>query len=83
MPVERCAFVKTGPASAIDMFEAEAEGLRELKAADVIRVPDVLDFGVEDGEAFIAIERLSFERATPAMEALFGEQLAAPASAYG
>jgi len=77
MPNERRAFVKTGPASALDMFEAEAEGLRELGAADAIRVPDVLDCGIDDGEAFIAIERLSFEGATPATEALFGEQLAA------
>jgi len=77
MPDERRAFVKTGPANAIDMFEAEAEGLRELKAAGAIRVPDVIDYGVEDGEAFIAIERLSFQRATPAAESVFGEQLAA------
>lgn len=77
MPDERRAFVKSGPASAIDMFEAEAEGLRELAAAGAIRVPDVIDYGVDEGEAFIAIERLSFERATLATEALFGEQLAA------
>lgn len=77
MADERDAFVKTGPANAINMFEAEAEGLRELAAARAIRVPDVIDFGMEDGEAFIAIERLSFERATSATESLFGEQLAA------
>lgn len=77
MPLKRDAFIKTGPASAVSMFEAEAEGLRELAAAGEIRVPDVIDFGVEDGEAFIAIERLSFERATAASQSLFGEQLAA------
>jgi protein-ribulosamine 3-kinase len=77
MPDERNAFVKTGPASAINMFEAEAEGLRELASAGAIRVPDVIDFGVEDGEAFIAIERLFFERATSRAESLFGGQLAA------
>jgi len=77
MPDKRGAFVKTGPASAIDMFEAEAEGLRELAAAGAIRVPDVFDYGVDNGEAFIAIERLSFELATAATQSLFGEQLAA------
>jgi len=77
MPRKRNAFIKTGPAKAISMFEAEAEGLRELAAAGAIRVPDVIDFGVEHGEAFIAIERLSFERATAASQSLFGEQLAA------
>ena len=70
------AFVKTGSASALDMFEAEAEGLRELAAADAIRVPSVIDCGLDDGTAFIAIERLHFERATTAVEAMFGEQLA-------
>ena len=73
----RGAFVKTGPASAIEMFEAEAEGLRELAEAGAIRVPDVIDYGVDEGEAFIAIERLSFERATAVTQSLFGEQLAA------
>ena len=68
MPPERDAFVKTGPANVISMFEAEAEGLRELAAAGAIRVPEVIDFGIEDGEAFIALERLSFERATAASQ---------------
>ncbi len=77
MPDSGDAFVKTGPASALDMFEAEAEGLRELAAAKAIRVPAVIDCGLDDGGAFIAIERLHFERSTAATEAAFGEQLAA------
>lgn len=71
------AFIKTGPASSLDMFEAEAEGLRELAATDTIRIPSVVDCGIERGQAFIAIERLDFERATGATETLLGEQLAA------
>jgi fructosamine-3-kinase len=70
------AFVKTGPASALEMFEAEAEGLRELALASAIRVPAVIDCGIDNGGAFIAIERLHFERATTAVEAAFGQQLA-------
>ena len=70
------AFVKTGPASELEMFEAEAEGLRELAAASAIRVPGVLDCGIKDGNAFIAIERLTFEQPTPATETLLGEQIA-------
>jgi protein-ribulosamine 3-kinase len=70
------AFVKTGPASALDMFEAEVEGLRELALANSIRVPAVIDCGIEDGHAFIVLERLRFEPATPAAETLLGEQLA-------
>jgi protein-ribulosamine 3-kinase len=70
------AFVKTGPASALDMFEAEVEGLRELALASAIRVPAVIDCGIENGTAFIALERLHFQPATPAAETLLGRQLA-------
>jgi protein-ribulosamine 3-kinase len=76
MAVRGDAFVKTGPATALGMFEAEVEGLRELALASAIRVPAVIDCGIEDGHAFIALERLRFERATAANETLLGEQLA-------
>ena len=76
MAVRGEAFVKTGPVSALDMFEAEVEGLRELALASAIRVPAVIDCGIEDGHAFIALERFHFEPATPAAETLLGEQLA-------
>jgi hypothetical protein len=49
MPGRGDAFVKTGPVSALDMFEAEVEGLRELALASAIRVPAVIDCGIEDG----------------------------------
>ena len=70
---------RTGPRKSSphgDMFEAEAEGLRELAAADAIRVPAVIDCGVDGGTAFIAIERLHFEGPTAAAETALGEQLA-------
>jgi len=58
------------------MFEAEADGLRELKSANALRVPEVLDCGIRDGEAFIALERFTFDRSDAATEALLGERLA-------
>jgi len=70
-------FVKTGPPSVLDMFEAEAQGLEELAAPGVIRVPYVHDYGVRNGEAFIEIEKLDFISARAQDERLFGEQLAA------
>jgi fructosamine-3-kinase len=76
MPGTDDAFVKTGPSSSLAMFEAEAEGLRELAAARAIRVPAVIDCGIKNGAAFIAIEHLRFERATPVIEESFGAQLA-------
>jgi fructosamine-3-kinase len=70
-------FVKTGPPAALDMFEAEAEGLHELAAANVIRVPEVFKCGIENGQAFIAMEKLQLRSATPESDRRFGEQLAA------
>jgi fructosamine-3-kinase len=77
MPGRGNPFVKTGPASALDMFEAEVEGLRELALASAVRVPAVIDCGIENGRAFIALERLHFEPATRAAETMLGRQLAA------
>lgn len=58
------------------MFEAEADGLRELQSANVLRVPKILDCGIRDDEAFLALERFTFERAGAAVESLLGERLA-------
>jgi len=59
------------------MFEAEADGLRELRAAGEIRVPEVFDCGVANGSSFIAMERLALSRPTARVEGRCGEQLAA------
>ena len=59
------------------MFEAEAEGLEEIAATGTIRVPQVLDCGVCDGEAFIELEYLEFGHVSAESERRLGEQLAA------
>lgn len=69
-------FLKTGPVSAFDMFAAEAEGLAELDAANVVRVPEVLATGQHAGDAFLALEWLPLERPGTNSERLLGEQLA-------
>jgi len=69
-------FLKTGPASSFDMFAAEADGLAELKAADAVRVPEVLVAGQHAGEAFLALEWLPLERPGRNTEHRLGEQLA-------
>jgi fructosamine-3-kinase len=58
------------------MFEAEADGLVELREAAEVRVPEVVDCGILNGQAYIDLERLELEPATNATEKLFGEQLA-------
>lgn len=58
------------------MFEAEADGLRELAAANEVRVPAVLACGVEKDRAYLMIERLQLERPSDKVQETFGQQLA-------
>lgn len=73
----RNTFRKSGPESALDMFEAEAAGLGELRSAGTIRVPEVIDIGVMNGQAYIDLERLDLEPAKRDVETALGEKLAA------
>lgn len=75
-PNDTSIFLKTGPASALSMFEAEADGLRELKSANALRVPEIIGSGIAAGESFLALERFTFGRPTAATEKSLGEQLA-------
>lgn len=59
------------------MFEAEAEGLNALRSAGEIRVPEVIDVGVMNGQAYIDLERLDLVPANREVEAAFGRKLAA------
>ena len=70
-------FRKTGPASAIDMFTAEAEGLEAIAATKAIRVPEVYRTGIDGDTAFIEMEKLRLEPSSRATESALGEQLAA------
>ena len=74
---EKRLFTKTAAASAFDMFDAEAEGLRELAATKTVRVPEVVACAVDVDKAFISLEWIDFEPASTATERLLGEQLAA------
>ena len=51
-------FVKTHPNPPGGMFEAEAHGLRWLKEAEAVRVPEVLAFS-DDHPAYLALELLT------------------------
>jgi len=69
-------FVKLGPEASLGMFSAEADGLRELAGASVLRVPQVLGLGTTPGQAFLALEWLELHAATARSEAMLGERLA-------
>ena len=68
-------FVKMGPAAHLAMFEAEAEGLKELASAVAVRVPRVLAVGVGVHSAFLALEWIDLV-GSPSAGAQLGEQLA-------
>ncbi len=69
-------FLKTGPAASLDMFLAEADGLRELRKADAIRVPEVLGCVSSGSEAILALEWMEFELPGAGTGHMLGEQLA-------
>jgi fructosamine-3-kinase len=69
-------FVKVAPLALEAALEAEADALRELAAAQAVRVPAVLGSGVAGDRAFLALEWIEFGSARPGTEAQFGEQLA-------
>ncbi len=69
-------FLKTGPLSSFDMFEAEAEGLEELARANAVRVPAVITLGCADRSAFVALEWLDFGGRAGAAGRKLGEHLA-------
>jgi fructosamine-3-kinase len=70
-------FRKTGPAGSLDAFEAEADGLRELAAAEVVRVPEVYSVGRDAEGAFLEMEHLDLVTPDRDCEHRFGAQLAA------
>lgn len=70
-------FVKTGPAGALDMYSAEADGLAEIRDTGTVRVPQVVATGTTGRDAFLALEWLDLERPTAASDRNLGERLAA------
>jgi len=69
-------FVKLGPATRLEMFSAEADGLRELGSAAALRVPEVRGVGTASGQAFLALEWIEFAAASSRTEAMLGAGLA-------
>jgi protein-ribulosamine 3-kinase len=70
-------FVKVAPIERFDMLDAEAAGLRELAAANAVRVPAVIGIGRAGSQAFLALEWLERGASTARAGARLGERLAA------
>ena len=67
-------FIKINSASGLSMFEAEADGLRELSQAQALRIPNPISSGLAAGKAYLAMEYLTPGQRGSA--AAFGEALA-------
>ena len=70
-------FVKLNQAHKLDMFEAEADGLRELGDAKAIRVPIPVCFGEAEGKSWLVTEYIELDRGAGDSSQYLGQQLAA------
>jgi len=70
-------FVKSNRAERLPMFEAEADGLRELARCGAIRVPQPVCCGAAAGSAFLALEYIEFGAGGRGGAARLGARLAA------
>ena len=70
-------FVKRNRANQRAMFEAEAEGLRTIRATGTVRVPQPLCTGEHSGQCWLVLEHLDLARGSDTSMALLGERLAA------
>jgi fructosamine-3-kinase len=69
-------FVKLNRAARIAMFEAEAAGLQELRAAGALRAPSPICWGVHTDWAYLVLEYLQMERNNPGSAERLGRGLA-------
>ncbi len=69
-------FLKLNAPSALDMFEAEAHGLRALAGAGVLRVPQPIVCGLAGVHAYLVTEFIELTAADASCEEMLGRQLA-------
>lgn len=69
-------FVKLNDTARLSMFEAEAEGLRDIARTRSVRVPEPLCWGVAHDQAFIVLEYLDLADTDSHSLEKLGQQLA-------
>lgn len=70
-------FVKLNRRELLPMFEAEAEGLREIAATSTVKAPHPVCCGKSGSQAFLVMENLNLRSGGGASDRLLGRQLAA------
>jgi len=71
---KQAVFIKINTAAQVRMFEAEAEGLKELGRCRTMRVPEVICYGTEGNDAYLVMDYLKLGGSGDAGQ--FGEALA-------
>ncbi|MCW6036580.1 fructosamine kinase family protein [Spirulina subsalsa FACHB-351] len=74
---QRTYFVKVNTASQVEMFAAEALGLKQMYETQSIRVPQPLTWGVAGNSSYIVMEWLEFGRGDHTSWEKMGQNLAA------
>lgn len=69
-------FIKLNQENRLDMFKAEAMGLKEIERSQSIYVPRVICSGVVDNKSFLVLEHLQLGSGNTDSAALLGQQLA-------
>lgn len=69
-------FIKTNQAHLLDMFEAEADGLREIQASNSITVPEVICSGQIDDQSYLVLQYFATGSASQKGQEDLGKQLA-------
>jgi fructosamine-3-kinase len=76
-------FVKINQASQVEMFVAEALGLKQIQTTQTIRVPQPICWGMADRASYLVLEWLEFGRGTTQSWEEMGRKLAAMHQAGG
>lgn len=74
---ERTYFVKLNEAAKVEMFAAEALGLKQMAQTNTIRVPKPICWGIADNSAYIVLEWLDLGAANTNSWQQMGRNLAA------
>ena len=74
---ERTYFVKLNEANKIEMFAAEALGLKQMAQTNTIRVPKPICWGIAESSAYIVLEWLNLGTSTNNSWQQMGQNLAA------
>ena len=67
-------FAKLNRADKLEMFEAEADGLRDIAATETVRVPHPVCRGISGGQAYLVLEHM--ELSSRGSEAELGRRMA-------